>query len=86
MLFLISINFNLFKFYKSILKIYNFFLRKKEKNYTDKSEVISEYIPQDEIKNLIQEDLPFIKAENKINEKIATINDGIKANNENCKT
>ena len=70
LLFLISINFNPFKFYKSILKIYNFFLRKKEKNYTDKSEVISEYIPQDEIKNLIQEDLPFIKAENKINEKI----------------
>jgi S-DNA-T family DNA segregation ATPase FtsK/SpoIIIE len=70
LLFLISINFNPFKFYKSILKIYNFFFRKKEKNYTDKSEVISEYIPQDEIKNLIQEDLPFIKAENKINEKI----------------
>ena len=70
LLFLISINFNPFKFYKSILKIYNFFLRKKEKNYTDKSEVINEYIPQDEIKNLIQEDLPFIKAENKINEKI----------------
>ena len=70
LLFLISINFNPFKFYKSILNIYNFFLRKKEKNYTDKSEVISEYIPQDEIKNLIQEDLPFIKAENKINEKI----------------
>ncbi len=70
LLFLISINFNPFKFYKSILNIYNFFFRKKEKNYTDKSEVISEYIPQDEIKNLIQEDLPFIKAENKINEKI----------------
>ncbi len=70
LLFLISINFNPFKFYKSILKIYNFFFKKKEKNYTDKSEVISEYIPQDEIKNLIQEDLPFIKAENKINEKI----------------
>ncbi len=70
LLFLISINFNPFKFYKSILKIYNFFFRKKEKNYTDKSEVISEYIPQDEIKNLIQEDLPFIKAENKIIEKI----------------
>ncbi len=69
LLFLISINFNPFKFYKSILKIYNFFFM-KEKNYTDKSEVISEYIPQDEIKNLIQEDLPFIKAENKINEKI----------------
>ncbi len=69
-LFLISINFNLIKFYNSILKIYNLLLKKKEKNYTNKSEVISEYIPQDEIKNLIQEDLPFIKAENKINEKI----------------
>ena len=30
-----------------------------------KSEIINEYIPQDEIKNLIQEDLPFIKSENK---------------------
>ena len=68
--FLISINFNLIKFYNSILKIYNFLLKKKEKNYTDKSEVINEYIPQEEIKNLIQDDLPFIKAENKINEKI----------------
>ena len=35
-----------------------------KKNYTDKSEIINEYIPQDEIKNLIQEDLPFIKSEN----------------------
>ena len=69
LLFLISINFNPFKFYRSILKIYNFFFI-KEKNYTDKSEVINEYIPQEEIKNLIQEDLPFIKAENKNNEKI----------------
>mgnify|MGYP002701101177 FL=1 len=69
-LFLLSINFKPIKFYTSILKIYNFFFKNKEKNYTDKSEVISEYIPQDEIKNLIQEDLPFIKAENKINEKI----------------
>ncbi len=69
-LFLVSINFNPIKFYYSILKIYNFLFKKEEKNYTNKSEVISEYIPQDEIKNLIQEDLPFIKAENKINEKI----------------
>ena len=69
-LFLVSINFNPIRFYYSILKIYNFLFKKHEKNYTDKSEVISEYIPQDEIKNLIQEDLPFIKAENKINEKI----------------
>ena len=35
----------------------------KDKNYTDKSEIINEYIPQEEIKNLIQEDLPFIKAD-----------------------
>ena len=69
-LFLTSINFNLVKFYNSCLKIFNFIFKKKETNYTDKSEVINEYIPQDEIKNLIQEDLPFIKAENKINEKI----------------
>ena len=68
-LFLISINFNLIKFYDSTLKIYNLLFKKENKNYTDKSEVISEYIPQDEIKNLIQEDLPFIKAENKNNEK-----------------
>ena len=40
------------------------------KPYTDKSEIISEYIPQDQIKDLIQEDLPFIKAEKiKENEK-----------------
>ena len=36
----------------------------KSKNYTDKSEIINGEIPQDEIKNLIQEDLPFIKTEN----------------------
>ena len=69
-LFLSSINFNPIKFYNSTLKVFNLFFLKKEKNYTDKSEVINEYIPQDEIKNLIQEDLPFIKAENKINEKV----------------
>ena len=69
-LFLISINFNLIKFYDLNLKIFNYLFKKREKNYTDKSEVINEYIPQDEIKNLIQEDLPFIKADNKVNEKI----------------
>ncbi len=69
-LFLISVNFSLTKFYNLNLKIFNLFFKKKEKIYTDKSEVINEYIPQDEIRNLIQEDLPFIKAENKINEKI----------------
>ncbi|MDC3184713.1 DNA translocase FtsK [Candidatus Pelagibacter sp.] len=69
-LFLVSINFKITKFNSTVSKIYNFFFKQKEKNYTDKSEVISEYIPQDEIKNLIQEDLPFIKAENKNNEKL----------------
>ncbi len=69
-LFLKSINFNPIKFYQVILKSLNLFKKKEEKNYTDKSEIISEYIPQDEIKNLIQEDLPFIKAENKKNNKI----------------
>tara|TARA_B100001175_G_scaffold25082_1_gene18589 strand:+ start:1675 stop:3759 length:2085 start_codon:yes stop_codon:yes gene_type:complete len=64
-LFLISINFSSIKFYLSIKKILSLFFKNKEKNYTDKSEVINEYIPQDEIKNLIQEDLPFIKTESK---------------------
>jgi len=62
--FLISINFNVKNFYKNLKKIFNFFSNDKTKNYTDKSEIINEYIPQDEIKNLIQEDLPFIKTEN----------------------
>ena len=61
--FLISINFHPLKFYKLIKKFLQIFNKHKEKNYTYKSEVINEYIPQEEIKNLIQEDLPFIKAE-----------------------
>ena len=69
-LFLISVNFKPIKFYNLILKIFYYLFKNKEKNYTDKSEIINEYIPQDEIKNLIQEDLPFIKAENKISEKV----------------
>ena len=60
--FLLSINFNLKKFFYILKKISSLF-SKKEQNYTDKSEVINEYIPQEEIKNLIQEDLPFIKAD-----------------------
>ena len=59
-LFLISINFKIKNFYFFLRKIFNF---KNTKNYTNKNEIINEYIPQDEIKNLIQEDLPFIKAE-----------------------
>jgi len=62
-LFLLSINFNLSKFYNLLKKIIYFFGTKNNKNYTDKNELINEYIPQDEIKNLIQEDLPFIKAD-----------------------
>jgi len=65
-LFFISINFQLFKFFEIIKKIF----KKEDKNYTNKNEVINEYIPQEEIKNLIQEDLPFIKAENKSDSKI----------------
>ena len=69
--FLISINFSPKTFYKFTKKfLHKFFINEKQ-NYTDKSEIIDEYIPQEEIKNLIQEDLPFIKAEKiKNNEKI----------------
>ena len=63
LLFLKSINFNPKNFIKSINKMIKAFSYRKEKNYTNKDELINEYIPQDQIKNLIQEDLPFIKAE-----------------------
>ena len=68
--FLISINFNPRKFITFIKNNFDSFFKKDSKNYTDKSEIINEYIPQDEIKNLIQEDLPFIKSENKSETKI----------------
>ena len=61
-IFLISINFDIRKTYALIKKLI-YILANKDKNYTDKSEIINEYIPQEEIKNLIQEDLPFIKAD-----------------------
>ena len=64
-LFLISIQFKMNSFYKFIKKIFKFLFSKKEKNYTNKNEIISEFIPQEKIKSLIQEDLPFIKNENK---------------------
>ena len=63
-LFSISINFSPIKFNNFIRKIFNLFQKNNNKIYTNKSEIINEYIPQDEIKNLIQEDLPFIKSEN----------------------
>ncbi len=70
-LFLISINFSPKKFWIFLKKIINYININNNKSYTDKKEIISEYIPQDEIKNLIQEDLPFIKADKiKENEKI----------------
>ena len=62
-IFLISINFNIKNFSQTIKKIIKIIFRNNAKNYTNKNEIINEYIPQDEIKNLIQEDLPFIKAE-----------------------
>jgi S-DNA-T family DNA segregation ATPase FtsK/SpoIIIE len=68
--FLISINFNPKRFFEFIRKIFEFIGKKNNKNYTDKSEIINEYIPQDEIKNLIQSDLPFIKTDNKSETKI----------------
>ena len=47
--------------------MWEFKIGKYSKN---KNEIIKEYIPQEQIKNLIQEDLPFIKAENKNENKI----------------
>ena len=68
-LFLISIQFKVTLFYNSIKKIFKGLFTKKEKNYTNKNEIINEFIPQDEITNLIQEDLPFIKSDSKENNK-----------------
>jgi DNA segregation ATPase FtsK/SpoIIIE, S-DNA-T family len=64
-LFLISIHFKIGSSYKIIKKIFKLIFVKKEKSYTNENEIISEFIPQEEITNLIQEDLPFIKSENK---------------------
>ena len=68
-IFLISINFSPTKFFTFIKKYLNLF-QNNNKIYTDKSEIINEYIPQDQIKDLIQEDLPFIKSENKVENKV----------------
>ena len=62
--FLLSINLNITKFLNLIKKIIRALFNRREKNYTNQNEIIKEYIPQNEIKNLIQKDLPFIKAEN----------------------
>ena len=64
-LFLISVHFKINYFYKILKKLLALIFVKKEKSYTNENEIISEFIPQEEITNLIQEDLPFIKNENK---------------------
>ena len=63
--FFLSINFNSKSFFLTVKKLTSLIFKKKEKNYTNKNEIINEYIPQEEIRDLIQEDLPFIKAEKK---------------------
>jgi len=64
-LFLISIHFKINYFYNIIKKLLMLIFAKKERNYTNENEIISEFIPQEEITNLIQEDLPFIKSDSK---------------------
>jgi len=68
-LFSISIQFKIKSLYKIINKLFILLFSKKEKNYTNENEIISEFIPQEDIKSLIQEDLPFIKSENKTSNK-----------------
>ena len=65
--FLMSVQFKMNSFYRFIVKLFKILFVKKEKNYTNENEVINEFIPQDEIKSLIQEDLPFIKNDPKTN-------------------
>ncbi len=68
--FLFSMNFKILEFFKLIKKLILKLFNKKEKNYTKENEIINQYIPEEEIKNLIQEDLPFIKKnKNDINDK-----------------
>ena len=62
-LFLVSIQFKIKIFYNFMKNMFFSFFINKEKNYTNKNEIINEFIPQEEIKSLIQEDLPFIKNE-----------------------
>ena len=64
-LFLISIQFKINIFFNFLKKIFKILISKKEKSYTNKNEIIDSFIPQEEIKSLIQEDLPFIKSESK---------------------
>jgi DNA segregation ATPase FtsK/SpoIIIE, S-DNA-T family len=76
--FLISVQFKINYFYNLLKKMFNFVFSKKQKNYTNKNEIINEFIPQDKIKNLIQEDLPFVKNDsNENNKKIKFIQPSI---------
>ena len=61
--FIISTQLKISSFSNFLKKLYSIF--KKQKNFTHENEVINEFIPQEDIKNLIQEDLPFIKTETK---------------------
>ncbi len=88
--FLISINFKPRLFLEYLNFLNRLLFKKKEKSYTNENEIISEYIPQDEIKNLIQEDLPFIKPEKienskKLNFKLPSV-DLLKSPSRNEKT
>ncbi len=67
-IFLKSINFNIKVFIQNIKKFIHYLFKKNDKIYTNKNEVINEYIPEEEIKNLIQEDLPFIKTERSVSQ------------------
>jgi S-DNA-T family DNA segregation ATPase FtsK/SpoIIIE len=69
-LFLISVQFKISSLKNLFRIVFKFLFSQKEKNYTNENEIINEFIPQEEIKSLIQEDLPFIKNENKNNSKI----------------
>jgi len=62
--FFLSFNFNPKTFFFFLKNNFVSIIKSTLKNYTNRNEVIQEYIPQEEIKNLIQEDLPFIKADN----------------------
>jgi len=62
-LFLFSTRFKIKFFYKFIKKLFKFLFKRKQKNYTNQNELINAFIPQEKIKNLIQDDLPFINSD-----------------------
>ncbi len=62
-LFFLSVNFNVKTLNLFFRKFVNILFKNSGKNYTKRNEIIEEYIPQEEIKNLIQDDLPFIRSD-----------------------